>query len=121
MEVSISHTVFELGDLARLMRKDPHDPVIIGAMQSALSRAAALRFHSSMPQENDLRTVISELCFLACDWWRNHGAMLFGPDMARDKARGWEIAGHAITMTADEVKQHCLTRDGRHSPQEVKQ
>lgn len=105
------HVLMELCDLTRLIREDPLDPVIAGALESVLRRAARLQFYPGMPFEAELREAISELCFFGRDWQRTYGAMLYGPDVAEDRARTLEIAGHLLTMTVADVDQHRLTRE----------
>lgn len=105
------HVLMELRQLTDLIREDPTDPVIAGALGSVLGRAAKLKFYSGMAFEAELRKAFSELCFFGRDWQRTYGAMLYGPDVAEDRARTLEIAGHLLTMTAGEVARHRLTRE----------
>lgn len=103
--------LMELRDLTRLIRESPEDPVIAGALGSVLKRAKKLKFYPGMPHEAELREAFSELCFFGRDWQRTSGVMLYGPDVAEDRARTLEIAGHLLTMTAGEVAWHRLTRE----------
>lgn len=111
------HVLFEIKELTRQFREAPTDPVVAGALISVLDRAAALRFYPGMPHEVELREAFSDLSFLARDWWRGPGALLYGPDVAQAQARQCEILGHIVVMTVGEVSEQCLTRRVNHDLQ----
>jgi hypothetical protein len=109
-ETDPQQTVFELKEVAALLRENPTDPVVCGVVGAVLERAGKFKLYSGHPLEQELREAVAELCFAFMDWWRGPGELLFGPDVARDQARIWEIAGHLWTMTAQEVVEHSTTR-----------
>jgi hypothetical protein len=102
--------VFELREVAEKLRESPLDPMVCGVVGSVLERAGKFKLYSGHSLEAELREAIADLSFAFRDWWRGPGELLFGPDIARDQARIWEIAGHLWTMTAKEVAEHSLVR-----------
>ena len=109
-DVDPQQVVFELKEITRLLREAPTEMVVCGVVEAVLKRAGKLKLYAGHPLERELREAASELCFAFADWWRGPGALLFGPEIARDKARFWQIAGHLWTMTGKEVAEHSLTR-----------
>jgi hypothetical protein len=109
-ETDAGQVVFELKEITQMLREAPTDPVVCGVVGSVLERAGKFKLYSGHPLEAELREAIADLSFAFRDWWRGPGELIFGPDVARDQARIWEIAGHLWTMTAKEVAEHSLTR-----------
>jgi|GEM_PF-5561854 len=109
-EIDPRQEIFELKDVARQLREALADPVVCGVLQATLDRAAKLRVSAGHPLEAEFREAVGDLCFAYRDWWRGPGELLLGPDIARDQARTWEIAGHLWTMMGREVLEHSLTR-----------
>jgi len=106
--------VFELKEMTRLLREAPTERVVCGVVEAVLKRAGKLKLYAGHPLEAELRQALGDLCFAFAEWWRGPGVLLFGPDVAADKAKKWERAGHMMTLTADEIQASCLTRSVRH-------
>jgi hypothetical protein len=113
-ETDIEQAIFELREMARLLRQFPTDRVVCGAVGAVLERAKKMKFHAGHPLEAELREATGDFCFACRDWWKGPGVLLFGPDVAAEKARQCELAGHLITLTAGEVEPFCLTRSVEH-------
>jgi hypothetical protein len=109
-ETDAGQVVFELKEMAGLLREAPTDPMVCGVVEAVLERAARFKLFSGHPLEAELRQATADFCFACRDWWNGPGVLLFGPDVARDKARFWEIAGNLWTMTGKEVTEHSTTR-----------
>uniref|UniRef100_A0A7C5ALD3 Uncharacterized protein n=1 Tax=Desulfobacca acetoxidans TaxID=60893 RepID=A0A7C5ALD3_9BACT len=109
-EIDPQQIVFELREVTEQLRKFPTDSVVCGVVGSVLERARKIKLYSGHPLERELREAVAELCFAFRDWWRGPGELIFGPDIAHDQAKIWEIAGNLWTMTVKEVAEHSLTR-----------
>ena len=109
-EIDPQQVLHELKEMAVLLRENPTDSVVLGVVGSVLERAGKFKLYSGHPLERELREAVADLSFAFRDWWRGPGELIFGPDVARDQARTWEIAGHLWTMTAKEVAEHSLMR-----------
>jgi hypothetical protein len=109
-ETDAGQVVFELKEITQMLREAPTDPMVCGVVGAVLERAGKFKLYSGHPLEAELREAVADLAFAYRDWWRGPGELIFGPDVARDQARIWEIAGHLWTMTAKEVAERCLTR-----------
>ena len=109
-ETNPQQVVFELREMSKQLRENPVDPVVCGVVGSVLERAGKVRLYAGHPLEAELRQATADFCFACRDWWKKPGVLLFGPDVARDKARFWEIVGNLWTMTGKEVTEHSITR-----------
>jgi hypothetical protein len=109
-EIDPQQVLHELKEMAVLLRENPTDPVVCGVVGAVLERAGKFKLYSGHPLEQELREAVADLAFAYRDWWRGPGELIFGPDIARDQAQIWEIAGHLWTMTGKEVAEHSLVR-----------
>jgi hypothetical protein len=116
-ETDPQQALFEVTEVARLLREAPTDRAVCGVVAAVLKRAGKLKLYGGHPLEPELRQAWGDLCFAYADWWRGPGALLFGPDVAGEKAKFWEQAGHVMTLTAGEVEPYCLTRSVKHELQ----
>ena len=112
--VDPQQVVFELKEMTRLLREAPTEMVVCGVVEAVLKRAGKLKLYAGHPLEAELRQALGDMCFAFAEWWRGPGVLLFGPDVAGEKAKKWERAGQIITLTAGEVEPHCLTRGVKH-------
>lgn len=104
----------ELQQLAASLRQVPADPVVAGALVSVLSRATGLPWGTLAPEdESELRAALGNLALALGEAWRSAGGLVFGPEVAQDRAKLLNIIGHLATMTGGEVEGHSLIREVR--------